>query len=257
MRLTALDDAAWASPWRRKSVGAKLALSLGLVLTALIAPAPLGCELVAAVAIVLIVASARIKPVVLWQAMAAPLVFLLLGAVSVALSIGGGSDDAWWRLGPVAVTPTSVGRALSLLAHGIAGTLAVMVLALTTPMVDVLTWLRRMRIPDPLLEVASLTYRLLFVLLDTALGVVEAQRNRLGDAAGLRRRVHNAGTAVGAVALRSWERANRLTEGLAIRGFEDSLVTLAPRRDADRGFVVLTAGTLALVWLVLVGVCLA
>ena len=45
--------------------------------------------------------------------------------------------------------------------------------ATTTPIVDLLTWLRRRRVPGPLLEIASLTYRLLFVVLQTAQGVHE------------------------------------------------------------------------------------
>ena len=46
MHLHALDDAAWDSPWRRVRVSHKVALSVALVLTALVGPAwpvsPLG-----------------------------------------------------------------------------------------------------------------------------------------------------------------------------------------------------------------------
>ena len=35
MTITSLDDAAWDSPWRRRPVGEKVALSTALLLTAL------------------------------------------------------------------------------------------------------------------------------------------------------------------------------------------------------------------------------
>ena len=38
MTTYSIDDAAWASPWRRRRVGEKVLLSLALVLTALLTP---------------------------------------------------------------------------------------------------------------------------------------------------------------------------------------------------------------------------
>lgn len=55
LHIGALDDAAWGSPWRRRRVGEKVACSMGLVLTALLAPTWPGTLLVAVAAIALIV----------------------------------------------------------------------------------------------------------------------------------------------------------------------------------------------------------
>ena len=62
MHLTALDDAAWAGPWRRVRVGEKVALSLGLVLTALLTPSWPGSVLVATASVALTCGPARIPP---------------------------------------------------------------------------------------------------------------------------------------------------------------------------------------------------
>ena len=60
-----------------------------------------------------------------------------------------------------------------------AGTLSVLLLATTTPMADLLGWARRRGLPGPLVEIASLMYRILFVLLDVALAMRAAQVARL------------------------------------------------------------------------------
>lgn len=246
--LTSLDDAAWTGPWRSVRVEEKVVLSVGLVLSALLAPSWPGTVAVAIASVLLIVGPARIPARSLGVAMAAPVAFLALGSASVALSVGGERARALAAWGPLTVTADGLAHGLDALAHGLAGTAALMVLATTTPMIDLLTWLRRLRVPDPLIEVASLTYRLLFVLLETAVGLHDAQSNRLGDAAGYRRRWRTRATATGVVLARAWDRAERLQAGLQARGFESALVTLPVARSASWQFRALTAAVLAIVW---------
>lgn len=252
--MTSIDDAAWDSPWRHRHVAQKVAVSLGLILTALLAPTWPGCLLVALASIALILGWAKIPPRILAWAALAPLTFLIMGGLAVAISIGEPGAAAWWSWGPFNVSAASTGNAVRLIAHGVAGTLAVLVLATTTPMVDLLTWLRKLRVPDALLEIASLTYRLLFVVLSTALGVRDAQRARLGDdplgPRAFRRRWHVVASLVGAVGLRSWDRASRLSDGLALRGFESQLVTLPAERRFSWPFAAGSAGLLAAIWAV-------
>ena len=252
VHLTSLDDAAWAGPWRKVRVGEKVTLSVGLVLSALFAPSWPGTPAVALASVLLIVGPARIPPRVLGVAMSAPLTFLALGSVSVAVTVGDAPLDALAAWGPLAVTPASLAHGLDVGGHGIAGTLALMVLATTTPMVDLLTWLRTLRVPDPLIAVASLTYRLLFVLLDTVVGIHDAQANRLADAAGPRRRWRTSAAATGTVLVRAWDRAERLQAGLEARGFESALVTLPVARPRSWSFRGLTAAVLAAVWIAVV-----
>lgn len=247
MTITSLDDAAWDSPWRSRPVGEKVGLSVGLILVALCTPAWPGTLFVSVAAVVAILGCARIRPKVLRQAMSAPIVFLILGGLSVLVSVGTAqaTADVWWHGGIFAIGPVSARQAANLVAHGLAGTLALMILALTTPMVDLLTWMRRLRVPDPLLEIASLTYRLIFVLLNTVFTAHEAQKCRLGDAPvgrlnGYRRRLENTAALMGSVGVRAWSRANRLDEGLVNRGFEDSLLTLPILRVGSWRFKLVT-----------------
>ena len=245
MTTYSIDDAAWASPWRRRRVGEKVLLSLALVLTALLTPPWPGCVAVALVSVFAIVGPARIRPSLLATVLVAPLTFLLLGTLPVAVHFGGDG----WGIGPLRFTAEGLATAAGLFAHGIAGTLAMMVLATTTPMIDLLTWLRGLRLPDVLLEIASLTYRLLFLLLATTLAVRSAQRARLGDEASPRRRWTALAATTGTIILRTWDRAARLQHGLEGRGYEESLTTLAPVRHRSWPFVALSAAGVSGVWL--------
>ena len=247
--IIALDDAAWAAPWRQVRVGDKLVLPLGLVLTALIAPAWPAAPLVAVAAIVLALGPARIPARVLAIGFAAPLAFITVGAASVAVQLGPATPDAWFAFGPLSMDAASAALGAAVFGRSAAGTLAILLLATTTPMVDMLGWVRRRGMPGPLVEVASLTYRLLFVLLEVATGIRAAQLARLGDApgGGLRgvvRRWNSLAAAMGALLVRSWDRAARLTEGLAARGIDGDLEPLTPRPPASPRFV---AGSLALI----------
>lgn len=252
MHLHALDDAAWESPWRRVRVSHKVTLSGALVVTALVGPAWPVCVLVAAASVALALGSARIPPRTLAMAVAAPLSFLVIGGVSVAVVLGGEPTAAAWRLGPLWADATSAARGASAFAHGVAGTLALMLLATTTPMVDLLGWLRRLGIPAPLVEIATLTYRLLFVLATTAFALHAAQIARLGDShrgwARLTCGARNAASTLGTLLLRTGDRTLRLQAGLEGRGYTDDLRTLAPVTVRSPAFLAAGMGTLGVVW---------
>lgn len=251
--MIALDDAAWAAPWRQVRVGEKLVLGVGLMLTALIAPPWPAAPLVAAAAVLLTLGPARIPARVLAIGFAVPLAFIAVGAFSVSLQLGANATDAWFRLGPLSMDATTAANGARIFGRSAAGTLAVLLLATTTPMVDMLGWARRRGVPGPLVEVASLTYRLLFVLLAVITSIRAAQIARLGDAPGgglpgLKRRWNTIAAAMGALLIKSWDRAARLTDGLAARGIDGDLVLLAPRLPANPRFLVGSFALIAAIW---------
>ncbi|MFV0459524.1 MAG: cobalt ECF transporter T component CbiQ [Actinomycetales bacterium] len=236
----ALDRAAWSSPWRLRSVRDKAFLSLGLVCVALVLPTWPGSALVAVVATLVLLGPARVPGRLLARCVAAPAAFIAVGAVSVAVTLS-------WQDGPrLGVSEQSLAQAGDLVGHALAGTLGVLVLAATTPMVDLLGGLRRVKVPDPLLDVAALMYRMLFALLDSVHAVREAQTARMGYAT--RRAAMRSGALLtGQVMLRAWTRASRLEEGLSGRGYVEGLTTLEPGRHASARFLAASACVLGLV----------
>ncbi|MCV2491018.1 cobalt ECF transporter T component CbiQ [Geodermatophilus sp. YIM 151500] len=234
----AIDDAAWASAWRRRSPADKLLLCGGLVGCALVLPAWPGSVLVALAAVVLALGPARVPARTFARAVRWPLAFVVVGALTAVVTVDGGGLG--W-------TPDAPARAGSLVGHAVAGGAAVLLLATTTPMSDLLPALQRLRVPAAVTEVASVTYRLLFLLLDGLRTIREAQAARMGHSS-TRRSLRSSGVLAAAVLTRSWDRARRLQEGLAGRGMETGLRVLPEALPSSRRFVAATlAGLTGLV----------
>ena len=231
----AVDDAAWASAWRTRSPVDKLLLCTGLVVCALVLPVWPGGVLVALVAVVLALGPAGVPARTFGRAVRWPLAFVAVGALTAVVSVGGGGL-AW--------APDAAVRAGELVGHSVAGSAAVLLLATTTPMSDLLTALRRLRVPAAVVEVAGVTYRLLFVLLESLRTIREAQTARMGHSS-LRRSYRSSGVLAAAVLTRSWDRARRMQEGLAGRGMETGLRVLPEARPSSPGFLAATATGLA------------
>lgn len=225
----ALDDAAWASPWRTRRVLDKAVLSLGLLGCAVALPAWPGGVAAGVAALLMLVGPGRVPPRLLGRCLAAPLTFIVVGAASVLVTIS-------WEAPYLALDPAARATATHLLVRGTSATLAVFVLATTTPMVDLFAALRRARVPDALIEVASLVYRLVFVLLDSVRAIRQAQEARLGYAS-RSAAYRSLGALVAATFVRAWTRAQRLERGLAGRGYTDALRTLDPPRRGSWRFV--------------------
>jgi cobalt/nickel transport system permease protein len=231
----AIDDAAWSSAWRRRSPGDKLLLCLGLVVCALVLPAWPGSLLVGLTALVLALGPARVPARTFGRAVRLPLAFIAVGALTAVVEVDTGGLG--WA-------PDAAGRAGSLAGHALAGSAAVLLLATTTPVSDLLPALRRLRVPEAVVEVASVVYRLLFVLLDSLRTIREAQTARMGYSS-LRRSYRSSGALAAAVLTRSWDRARRMQEGLAGRGMETGLRVLPEVLPSSRVFVAVSVLGLA------------
>ena len=231
----AIDDAAWASAWRRRSPGDKLLLCLGLVLCGLLLPVWPGSLLVGLTAVVLAIGPARVPAGTFGRAVRLPLAFVAIGALTTVVQVDG--NGVGWA-------PDAAARAGALVGHSLAGGTAVLLLATTTPMSDLLPALRRLRVPEAVIEVASVVYRLLFVLLESLRTIREAQTMRMGYSS-VRRSYRSSGALAAAVLTRSWDRARRLQEGLAGRGLETGLRVLPEVRPSSRLFLAATLAGLA------------
>src|SRR5581483_3574011 len=98
---------------------------------------------------------ARVPIGVWWRALTAPLGFLLLGVISIALQVSG------WH---ITLAPHGLELATRLVARALAGVTCLLFLALTTPAADLIAGLRRIGLPREMAELALLMYRFLFLL---------------------------------------------------------------------------------------------
>ncbi|MBU4408991.1 MAG: cobalt ECF transporter T component CbiQ [Actinobacteria bacterium] len=242
----AIDRIAWSSPWRVRSVRDKAALSLGLLLCAIALPPVPGSVLAAGVGLAVLLGPIGVTLRQLGRIGWVPASSILIGVLTVALSV---SAEGELR---VQMTEAGLLQAGGLALRAAAATLAMLVLACSTPVVDLFAALHKARVPAALIEIAALTYRFAAGLLDNAGAIHAAQVARLGYVS-RPAAMRSASLATGMLFLRSWSRAQRLEDGLAGRGYTDNLRTLDPRRVRSATFLALTWALLAS----LVGVAVA
>ncbi|MBI5419714.1 MAG: cobalt ECF transporter T component CbiQ [Deltaproteobacteria bacterium] len=111
----------------------------------------------------------------------------------------------------------------------------VLLLGSVTPAHRVFHVLRWAGVPGGWVEIAMLTYRYTFVLLDQAAEVSAAQRVRLGYS-GPGRSLSSMGILGGTVLLRSVDQASRTAEAMSARGYSGQIGfgPMGPMRRADR-----------------------
>lgn len=234
MRIS-LDEAAWASRWRHRSVAERAGLALGLALWGLLAPTWWVGTGVLLIIMFVALCVAQVPPPTYLRAVAAPWAFVLLGVVAVAVGIGP-APEALVTLGHFHITTDTLGAATLILGRAFSVTAAVVLLAATCPMSELLSALRRIRIPGILVDIAAATYRMIFGLLDRATTIRQAQTARLGYES-VRNSFRSLGQLSATVFISAWHRARRLEDGLTGRGGTGELVALRTANPTTPRFV--------------------
>ncbi|MFC8592122.1 cobalt ECF transporter T component CbiQ [Streptomyces atroolivaceus] len=224
-----IDAAAHSSRWRRRHPVDKAVLGLGLTVLAISLPPWPGAVLVLVGALAVLLGPAGVSPRHLWRAYRVPLGFCVTGAATLLVQAGGpGGTVTLADGGPV--------RAGELLLRTSAASLGVLLFAFTTPMSDLLPRLVKAGVPAPVVDVALVTYRMSFLLLDSVRRIREAQAARLGHTT--RAAAWRSLAGLGSTAfVRAFDRAARLQSGLAGRGYDGTLRVLVPEARVSVRFV--------------------
>lgn len=179
---------------------------------------------------------ARVPPAAFGRALLAEGLFLLLSVAGVAVSISlGPAGPAAWRLGPLWLntSPEALGLASRLLARALGSAAALNFLILTTPLTDLIELLRRLRVPETLIELMTLIYRAIFVLLESLERMRTAQDARLGFSSP-RRAMRSAGLLGSQLFLDAYRRSRRLQVALESRGLDGPLRVITLDYTSDR-----------------------
>lgn len=190
---------------------------------------------------------AGISPLIIGRLLFAEGVFLALTVVGVAISVSLNrpDDSLYWALhvGPIwlSTSSASLQQASTLVLRSLAGVSAMNFLALTTPLVDLIGLLRRLRTPELLLDLMMILYRFIFVLFETLNRIYTAQESRLGYQN--RRTTMRSASLLGSqLFIDTFRRSRRLQIALDSRGYDGVLNVLPARYIEDRRWVWLLGG---------------
>ncbi|MEN6516685.1 MAG: cobalt ECF transporter T component CbiQ [Methanospirillum sp.] len=219
-----LEGCAHQNALRDVSPQLKLGLGLGLMLLALAAPAPGALLLILLAGVGLTVGAARIPAGFYIRVLAVPAGFVLVSSAVLVILTQGGPVLASLDLASVRIAVTQGGLELGLtqiLRTG-AGMAALLFVAMTTPMISLFATAARLGVPAVIVDLAMLIYRFIFVLLDEAATVLDAQTSRLAYGRP-RGAVRAFSMLAGAVFLRAWQSADELVLAMEARCYDGRL----------------------------------
>lgn len=233
-----IDAAAYSCRWEVVAPSAKALFALAGILSAWLASSAAMLGMLALLSVLATLAGARV-PLRTYLAVAlAPLGFLSLSCLTMLVTPTTGGGWQW--------TPSLLPAVTIIALRSLAVMAAVLGLVLSTPMPDLLLLLRRLRMPELLLDMMALCYRMVFVLRQAWEEGSTAQAARLGHS-GWRQSWRSMGLLAGQMAVQVWQRASALQAAADARAWQGSLRFLPasfPHARRQVALALLAGGTL-------------
>ncbi|MDP2279928.1 MAG: cobalt ECF transporter T component CbiQ [Nitrospirota bacterium] len=125
----------------------------------------------------------------------------------------------------------------------------VALLGFSTPFTEIMAGLSWLKIPKGLIEISLFAYRYIFVLLEDAMVIYNAQKNRLGYS-NIKRGLRSFGTLTGSLTLKAFEHSQNTTTAMLQRGYDGNIPMLKhkPFKLSEVAVSVLLIITLGVVW---------
>jgi cobalt/nickel transport system permease protein len=128
----------------------------------------------------------------------------------------------------------------------------VAVMGFSTPFTEFIAGLSWLKIPRGFIDVLMFAYRYIFVLIEDATVIYNAQKNRLGYS-NVRRGLSSFGTLAGSLVLRAFEHSNAITVSMVQRGYDGNMPMLKhkPFKPVEVIVSVLFITAMGFVWKIL------
>jgi len=117
-------------------------------------------------------------------------------------------------------------RGLLIMTKVLGAVSAIIFLSMTTPVNKLLNAARWFKVPNTWVEIAMLSYRYSFVLLEDAVTIRNAQKVRLGYS-GLARSLRSFGELMGSTVIRTYDRSIAVYESMVLRGYNGTMQNVA------------------------------
>ena len=218
-----IDKLAYNSKLRNIAPIAKLLFSMSVLVICIWANSFLVSVFTALTMLFLIIFIGKTSYKNVFHLMTVPIVFIIMGAAAIAISIGQNSGDMLFSL-----SHTSLLSPVRVMIKCFGAVSCMYFLSLTTPMVDLFTLLRKSIIPNFIIEIAELIYRYIFVLFDVSHRIHTAQDARLGYS-NLRVSYHSTAQLASNLFIRSFNQAEKTYTAMESRGYDGEINVIMPK----------------------------
>lgn len=179
-----IDKLAYSSPWRYKSAYLKSGFAVGsLLICVAVRSFVISCIILIIMGCLTVKYSSasfsRYVKMMMW-----PFTFLVLGTIAILVDLSAepvGIINLAVGSKYIVITGYSLIYSMRLILVSLASVSCLYFLVLTTPVLDLISMLKKIHCPWLIIELMLLIYRFIFVLLDLALAITNAQNCRLGN----------------------------------------------------------------------------
>jgi len=227
-----IEQSAYANRWRAVSPAAKAVYALCGIVAAFAAVSPAAALSVTTLLAASTTLGAKVPPGRYLRVATPALFFLATSCLSLAFSL---DTDLAWRL-----APDGLQRVAQVGSRSLGALAALLFLVMTTPLIDLIALLRRLKTPEVLLDIMVLCYRMLFVFSAAVHDTLTAQSARLGYATP-RLALRSLGGLTANLTLQVWQRAHDLNVAAQARNNDGPLRFLEPRFEHVQRDVALAA----------------
>jgi cobalt/nickel transport system permease protein len=230
-----LEDVAQTNNLRMVNTYLKLFTGLGGIILCLLSTSYLAPLFIAVILTLSILLLARIPILLYSQLFIVPLLFTVM-SVSVIILLSGGNEIYWnWNLFSwlsLSITKESVNTGIFILFRVVGGMTALMFIALTTPMTDLFVVMRRIRIPETVVDLGMIIYRTIFLIMDQLVITYQAQVMRLGYGS-FRESITSFSTLCGSAFISSWDSGEDLIRSMDARCYDGRFPILGDIRPVE------------------------
>ncbi len=224
------EQSAYSNRWRRISPVAKGLFALSGIIAAFAAGSTRTALLIALVVSAISIFGAGVPLIRYLRVVTPPLLFLLVSTLSLMISLDFGTSASGLSLHLAESDFPRIAQAAS---RSLACLTALLFLALTTPLSDIISLLRRCKVPETLLDLMTLCYRTLFVLSEAVHDTMTAQSARLGYTT-LSISMRSLGGLVSSLIVQVWQRSLALNNAAEARGNDGAFRFLENNYDNTR-----------------------
>lgn len=158
-----------------------------------------------------------------------PLGFLIVGVISIAITIGDFKSETLFGFTILNIkfgcTMESIIESVKVLFRSLAAVSCLYFLSLSTPIVELLSVLKKLKVPKLFIELMSLIYRFIFIILDLVNMIYISQNSRLGYS-NLKTGYKSLGKLIGSLFLSAYKRSQDMYNALESRCYEGDINVL-------------------------------
>ncbi|MGI9953275.1 cobalt ECF transporter T component CbiQ [Moorellaceae bacterium AZ2] len=243
--MLSVEQYAYSNKLRKVHPGEKAVFSLGTLILALSARSLWTSLAILSLTSWLLVGVAGVSLRFYIRLLLIPLSFLVTSVIAIVVTVTWqGPQEMLYSISvgnlSVGIAGQDLGRAVQLFLRVLPGVSCLYFLTLTTPLIEIMSVFRRLRVPSLFLELMGLIYHFSFVLWETAASIYLSQSSRLGYSSWFRS-LSSLGQLSANLFLKSFQRSQMLDFALVSRGFSGEFRVLEPTYTVSKRNILLIA----------------